>query len=123
MIWATDEVGLSHMLEEGGINECYSTLQNAMEGEINMTPYLRSKGYQVDVMMSVYKSEGDYSYIDKHCTESDDWLYQNAYFGFSVHPYEVIFQKSHRGIQDNLLNKLTEWQGKSGYSSYNVCKL
>jgi len=54
------------------------------------------------------------------CTD-EDWLGPGAYFGTFVHPYENLFMKSHRHIEDTVLDRLTEWHDGWGYSSYDVC--
>jgi hypothetical protein len=120
MIWATDSVGLPIILEPEGIGECFDSLQSAMGGETRTTPHLRSKGYEVDVMLSIFQTERNYKYID--CKNPDDFLFQDSYFGFNVHPYETLFVKSHRGVEDNMLEKLSAWQDMSGYTSYDVCR-
>jgi hypothetical protein len=120
MIWATDSVGLDVILTSEGIAECFPTLQHAMNAEVRTTPLLRSKGYEVDVMLSVFQSVEDYKYAD--CTDGADFLYEGRYFGFTVHPFETLFVKSGRGMQERTLEMLSEWQGKSNYSSFDVCK-
>lgn len=120
MIWATDRTGLSIILEPEGIGECFETLEAAMGGEIRTTPHLRSKGYSVDVMLSVFQTERDYKYAD--CDNPDDFLFQGNYFGFNVHPFETLFVKSHRGIDDAMLEKLSAWQDLAEYSSYDACR-
>jgi hypothetical protein len=56
----------------------------------------------------------------KSCTD-EDWLGPGSYFGTFVHPYENLFMKSHRHIEDTVLDRLTEWHDGWGYSSYDVC--
>lgn len=56
----------------------------------------------------------------KFCTD-EDWLGPGSYFGTFVHPYENLFMKSHRHIEDTVLDRLTEWHNGWGYSSYDVC--
>jgi hypothetical protein len=111
----------------------------AQNGEIRTTQLLRDNGYEVDVFLSVYHSKdretkqrlltdpdpaslsvsvpGDFW---KSCTD-EDWLGPGSYFGTFVHPYENLFMKSHRHIEDTVLDRLTEWHDGSGYSSYDVC--
>lgn len=120
MIWATDSTGLAAILEPEGIGECFPTMDAAMGGEIRTTSHLRSKGYEVDVMLSVFQTEPDYKFID--CKNPDDFLFEGNYYGFNVHPFETLFVKSHRGIADEMLEKLSLWEDLSGYSSYDVCK-
>jgi hypothetical protein len=52
---------------------------------------------------------------------AEDWLKPSGYFGTFVHPYENLFMKSHRGIEDNVLDRLTEWHDGWGYESWDVC--
>lgn len=120
MIWATDSVGLATILEPEGIGECFDSMAAAMAGEVRTTPHLRSKGYEVDVMLTVYQTEKDYKFVE--CTYPDDYLFEDGYYGFSVHPFETLFVKSHRGIEDSMLATLTDWIDRSEYSSYDVCK-
>lgn len=56
----------------------------------------------------------------KNCTD-EDWLGAGKYFGTFVHPYENLFMKSHRHIEDTVLDRLTEWHDGMGYESYDVC--
>jgi hypothetical protein len=139
MIWATDSVGLGLILTPSGIDECFANMPAAQNGEIRTTQLLRDNGYEVDVFLSVYHSKdretkqrlltdpdpaslsvsvpGDFW---KSCTD-EDWLGPGSYFGTFVHPYENLFMKSHRHIEDTVLDRLTEWHDGSGYSSYDVC--
>lgn len=120
MIFATDSIGLSILLEPEAFGECFPTLDAAMGGEVRTTAHLRSKGYEVDVMLSVFQTEKDYKYVE--CKDPNDFLFEGNYFGFNVHPFETLFVKSHRGVQERMLEKLSVWQGMSGYSSYESCK-
>lgn len=56
----------------------------------------------------------------RSCSD-EDWLGPGSYFGTFVHPYENLFMKSHRHIEDTVLDRLTEWHDGWGYSSYDVC--
>lgn len=120
MIWATDSAGLAAILEPEGIGECFESMDAAMGGEIRTTGHVRSKGYEVDVMLSVFQTEKDYKFVE--CNNPDDFLFEGSYYGFNVHPFETLFVKSHRGIADEMLEKLSQWTDMSGYSSYDVCK-
>ena len=122
MIWATDQEGLKTILEPEAIGECFNSLGEAMGAEIRTTDHIRSKGYKVDVMMSVFQTEPNYEWIQ--CKEGlNDFLWPGSYYGFNVHPYETLFVKSHRGIEDEMLDRLSEWVHQSSYSSYDVCEL
>lgn len=55
-------------------------------------------------------------------SDTSDFLYHGGYYGTNLHPFENLFMKSHRHIDDNMLQRYTEWADGAGYSSYDVCK-
>ncbi|OBT78827.1 hypothetical protein VF21_02499 [Pseudogymnoascus sp. 05NY08] len=59
-------------------------------------------------------------YFWREC-KAEDWLGPGSYFGTFVHPYENLFMKSHRKIEDTVLDNLTKWHDGWGYESYDVC--
>jgi len=59
-------------------------------------------------------------YFWRECLQ-EDWLKPDGYFGTFVHPYENLFMKSHRNIEDTVLDRLTEWHDGLGYESWDVC--
>ncbi|ELR02478.1 hypothetical protein GMDG_05527 [Pseudogymnoascus destructans 20631-21] len=59
-------------------------------------------------------------YFWRECKD-EDWLGAGSYFGTFVHPYENLFMKSHRKIEDTVLDNLTKWHDGWGYESYDVC--
>ncbi len=125
MIWALDSSSLSLILSLSGIGVCFPTILDAITAEIRVTSLVRSAGYDVDVMLAAFQSEKEYKFIDTKgeggCETGSDFLWGGKYFGFDVHPFETLFFKSHRGIQDVQLERLTLWQGRSGYSSEEAC--
>ncbi|KFY38290.1 hypothetical protein V495_06660 [Pseudogymnoascus sp. VKM F-4514 (FW-929)] len=251
MIWATDSIGLQHILTKAGIGECFEAMAGAMLAEVRTTQVLRDLGYEVDTFMSVYHSENRAAkyarmrakkakgikqfkrgeiesgaetvvareteeekkakeakakkeeeekkakeakaakeakekkekeaaaakttsthiptasevaaakaaeeervrkekeakaaaeeaariqkekndkllliedndmpgYFWREC-KHEDWLGPGSYFGTFVHPYENLFMKSHRKIEDTVLDNLTKWHDGWGYESYDVC--
>ncbi|KAH7342412.1 hypothetical protein BKA65DRAFT_504038 [Rhexocercosporidium sp. MPI-PUGE-AT-0058] len=119
MIWATDTMGLNIMLTPAGIGKCFQTLDDAVLGEIRTTPLLKSAGYHVDVMMTMFQSQRDYAF--ENCTYDGDMLREGAYAGFNVHPFELLFIKTNRGINPVMIENLSKWVDQSGYRSYDVC--
>ncbi|PVH86518.1 hypothetical protein DL98DRAFT_582472 [Cadophora sp. DSE1049] len=119
MIWATDTIGLNIMLTPAGIGECFRTLDDAMKGAIRTTPLLKSAGYHVDVMTTMFQSQRNYQF--ENCTQEGDMMYEGKYAGFSVHPFEVMFIKTNRNINPVMIDSLSKWIDQSGYSSYVVC--
>lgn len=73
-----------------------------------MATLIRSQGYKVDVMLT---SVHAYS-AEEYCEIADypgDPLQPNQYFGSNVHPYEIIFAKANRGVEQTMLDLLTAW--------------
>jgi len=137
MIWATDTIGLSILLSSKGINRCFHSWRSAVSAEIGASALIKSAGYKLDVMMSLYHSKdkngkkgmgegngGNGARYEEECDSSKngDVLWNGKYAGTNVHPYETIFLKSNRDINSVGLERLTEWTGGRGYSSYDFCK-
>ncbi len=135
MIWATDRIGMALLMQHppAGVGYwCPIDMTDAIYGETRTTPTIHAAGYEVDALIAVYHShDGDDINADgrpdhrpdgylKGCTD-DDFFHENAYYGFNIHPYETIFMKSARKMQELLLGNLTLWVDGSGYSSYDYC--
>lgn len=126
MILATDNVGLDVLLDPA--SECLSTCpdgyQSAVQVEIRMTGKIKEAGYKVDTMMQEFHGQADFA----DSCKGRDRLLEGAYpgglqgKGSFIHPYETLFFKANRGIQEKLLGKLTEWTDAAGYSSFDVCQ-
>ncbi|CZT40632.1 uncharacterized protein RSE6_00269 [Rhynchosporium secalis] len=119
MIWATDSIGLNLILTPAGIGQCFSTLEETILGEIRTTPLLKSSGYHVDAMMTMFQSKPDYGF--ENCTVEGDMLAEKGYAGFNVHPFELMFIKTNRGINPLMIETMSKWVDQSGYRSYDVC--
>lgn len=61
-------------------------------------------------------------WVDGCQPDTSDFLYGGGYYGTNIHPFETLFHKSHRHIDDNMLQRYTEWADGAGYSSYDVCR-
>jgi len=136
MVWALDRVGISILMKperDGGIGYwCPYDMVNAIGGEIRGTPSIINAGYEVDALDLAYHShDGDDHNGDgrkdmspkgylEGCTD-EDFFHDNAYYGFNIHPYETIFMKAARKMQEALIGNFTLWTDGSGYSSYDVC--
>ncbi len=139
MVWATDDIGMSILLDPSlatksavddgwataddpvGLTGCYTSRDAAVHAEIGTTGLIRSQGYDVDVMMTAYQAEhGADSYCQAH-NGSADVLYDKAYFGANIHPYETIFEKTNRHIDSVLLERLTDWHRRGAKTSWDVC--
>jgi len=47
---------MSHMLHTSGINECFANMGAAINGEVRMTSWMRSKGFEIDVFEYAFHS-------------------------------------------------------------------
>lgn len=161
MIWATDAVGVQELLKEDVIGSCPTQMIRATQAEVGATAHMRSAGYDVDTMLSVYQSRNKMAKLatleaaraanpeldlsDVHmslklerpgtwweseeCMKHQDFLKPvqaedsvNGYFGTFVHPFETLFMKSHRAIEDVTMDRLTLWADGEGYESYDYCR-
>jgi hypothetical protein len=148
MIWATDSIGIVILLfpptaaaskvrsqpsydpvtglvsmtlpQHPGINACFHTWGSAVAAEIGSSALIEAAGYKLDVMMSAYHGNSRY---EEECdrSENGDVLWDKAYFGTNVHPFETVFAKSNRDVDPVGLERLTEWTRGRGYSSYAFC--
>ncbi|KAJ6261505.1 hypothetical protein Dda_4175 [Drechslerella dactyloides] len=114
MILATDRTGLDAILPR---LSCASDWMSAVYMESNTTEAIWDAGYSVFALMSAYSSHSDYPAV---CTNGDV-LFEGAYFGSTLHPYDTVFQKANRNYGVNTLARLTEWTDAAGYSSWEVC--
>ncbi|KAK6536571.1 hypothetical protein TWF281_000797 [Arthrobotrys megalospora] len=115
MIFATDRTGLHLLLPK--IETCFTRIQSAMMAEAESTEAVLAGGYNVTAFMTAFISDKEYATTCDH----GDLLFNNLYYGTSIHPYETMFQKANRDIAPKQLELLTEWHEKSGYSSWDVC--
>lgn len=120
MLWATDHIGMSLLLQPEAIGQCFHDWQTAVNAEIGSTLVIQKAGYKVDTMMTAF--HGDINYIE-HCEPSvrGDLLVEGGYFGSNIHPFETIFFKTNRNVDPILTDLLTKWIDGRNYSSYDTC--
>ncbi|EPS39516.1 hypothetical protein H072_6671 [Dactylellina haptotyla CBS 200.50] len=115
MIFATDRIGVRILLPL--ISRCFTDILDAVSVEKEATNAIINAGYNATAMMSAFA--GSKNFIET--CDNNDLLFDGAYFGTNIHPYEMIFQKANRNIAPKQLELLTEWHENSGYSSWDVC--
>ncbi|KUI70426.1 hypothetical protein VM1G_05872 [Cytospora mali] len=138
MLWATDEVGMSILLDPAlahsvpaedhwgtkdtpvGLSFCHETMDQAVHTEIGSTRLILSQGYGVDALMTAYASSKSPQDYCEH-GQFEDILYDKKYYGSNLHPYETVFIKSNRNIDPALLTKMTEWHLSRNISSWDSC--
>lgn len=152
MIWATDIIGLKTLLfpsdavleayalnpplpfneekaehdkthpQKPGMNICFSDMTSAVTAEIGASTLIKAAGYKVGAVMSAYHDMERYEEVCNSSREGD-LLYDKKYFGTNVHPFETMFMKSNRKIDEVGLARHSEWVDERGYSSYDFCKV
>lgn len=88
-------------------------------------------------MLSVFQTEKNGGFAE--CKNKEDFMSEGSYFGGSVSPFETLFVRvgktggeGEEGVEERdenmglgmgmMVEKLSAWQGMSGYSSYEICK-
>ncbi|KAF3919052.1 hypothetical protein ABW21_db0202408 [Orbilia brochopaga] len=114
MLLATDLTGLKSILP---ILTCADDWLSAVYMESNTTAAITAAGYNVFAMMTAFSSHRDYPAV----CDNGDVLFDGTYFGQTIHPYEMVFQKANRNVGTGMLELLTRWTDQAGYSSWEVC--
>ncbi len=113
MFLVTDIVGLSHFYNRF---RCYETkTQMIFEGEVMISQDLLAAGFNIKPMMLAYKdvdfrklSPDDPMCFPNHDKFQDPY-HEDAYFGVSISPVEVVFFKTNRNVTVDLLERYTDW--------------
>ncbi len=108
-------------LQLPGINNCFHTWETAVAAEVGSTALVRAAGYKVDVIMAAFHGNKEYE-KGETCKKNGDVLFEGKYWGTNVHPFETLFMKSHREMDEITLEMHTQWVDGNGYSSWDVCK-
>ncbi|KAJ3161109.1 hypothetical protein HDU86_007730 [Geranomyces michiganensis] len=83
--------------------QCQPTIEDAIfRGEVPLTGIVQREGYGVRSITTAFGADPD------ECTQADT-NYKGKYYGMSLHPYEVIFIKTNRHIDDLALDRYTTW--------------
>ncbi|KAH8598910.1 hypothetical protein B0O99DRAFT_698234 [Bisporella sp. PMI_857] len=101
-----------------GINGCFHEWGAAVSAEIGTSAVMNAAGYKLDVMMSAYHNGKEF----EQCNSIVDFLNENTYYGISYHPYETLFFKTNRVIDELMIERYTDWTNGRKYSSYDFCK-
>ena len=100
-----------------GINDCFQHKIHAVRAEVGSSVLMTTVGYKLDAMMAAYHT----GYFEQ-CDSGAEFLNENTYFGISYHPYETLFFKTNRPVNEKVIDRYTEWTDASNYSSYDFCK-
>ncbi|KAH8746329.1 hypothetical protein BGZ57DRAFT_972847 [Hyaloscypha finlandica] len=113
MILATDDIGMEVLLFPPP--EAHKI--HAVRAEVGSSVLMTTVGHKLDAMMAAYHT----GYFEQ-CDSGAEFLNENTYFGISYHPYETLFFKTNRPINEKVIDRYTEWTGARNYSSYDFCK-
>lgn len=105
-------------MKNPGINSCPHKYWDAVAIEVYATPLLKAAGYRVSSMMAAFHSRDNYEDV---CAHFPNVLYENSYFGMTLHPFDTIFAKTNRDANALTIRLLTEWADGRKYSSYDYC--
>ena len=144
MVFATDSVGMAIMVNTSSPNDgsgakdtngneddpvafraCYETMGQAIHAEVGTARLIRHAGYEVDGLMAAISS---YANPEAYCEDEDargllDVQWNGKYYGFNVHPYEIVFIKANRDIDGAMMDRLTDWHRRDGWNSWQACGL
>ncbi|KAJ3014932.1 hypothetical protein HKX48_004878 [Thoreauomyces humboldtii] len=112
MVLAFDRAGY-----EAGLPamQCPGSIDQAIKmGEVPLTGFIKEKGYNVEALQTAYSANPDLC--------PGDMNYAGKYYGMSFHPYELIFIKSNRGIDNNALAHYTNWHDQMIDRGRGFCK-
>lgn len=104
-----------------GINKCFADRAEAVEAEISAAGIIRHSGYMATSLLTKFQIDTDFL---THCNEhpgTTDPQGNGYYDGMNYHPYETMFIKTNRGIDPNMIAKLTEWTDLANASSWDYC--
>lgn len=104
-----------------GMSGCYEDWKHAVHAEVGITGLITNAGYGVDVLMTSSHSEAS---MEEYCAanpKSGDTLWDKAYFGANIHPYETVFIKANRNVDPVLLERMTDWHLKMPSNSWDRC--
>lgn len=96
-LWATDDVGMSYMLTPDGIDECFGGFNAAVAGEVRMTPWLRSNGFEVDAFEmafhwndgAVRRKKNNMTMLPNGKYEGDNYALTDWNIGMTVDPATI----------------------------------
>lgn len=116
MLLCTDKKGLE-IIYPSIINEYrLDKLQTIFQKEITLSKTILASGYNISCMLPGFNVDFrklENCYINSNNGFSGDPWYPNAFFGNTIIPSDGIFFKTNRGLNEGLLQKMTDSQYKN----------
>jgi hypothetical protein len=119
MLWCTDQIGLQivkpvlslNVRAQKELDRELNKTEVVIFQEIGLSQQILAESFNLRCILEPY--EEDYTkgniMINTETQGGDPW-YEGSYFGRSLHPYETIFFKTNRGVNEKELQKCTEIQ-------------
>jgi hypothetical protein len=118
--FATDRVGLDIGITEGIFEEQVRVKDKhevIQQKEIGYSRKIIENGYNISCLLVAFgwmdfrKQKKDFEkYLPTNCGEvNDDPSGDKKYFGTDIHPYECLFIKGNRGMDNKVVDNLKKW--------------
>jgi hypothetical protein len=104
-----------------GINACFHTWDSAVAAEVSSTSLIKAAGYKVDVLMAAFHGVKELE-AGESCEENGDVLFEGGYFGGNISVWETGWWKTNREVEEEELERQTEWVRQRGYRSWDFCR-
>ena len=111
-----DRIGLDIGLNENIFSKTdYNILDDVCQQcEVKYSQMVLDKGYNIKCMMLAYKNIDFRKYrldrsLNANRRKGGDPLFSGQYYGINLNPFEVIFFKANRHIDDKMLDNYTGW--------------
>lgn len=118
-MFATDLTGLKILIQNKIISKEILTKKPVTTREIKQSQIILNNNYNIACMLEAYKNVDfrkfrgkDYrknGRLNANLKGSGDPLYRRRYFGMSLTPFETIFYKTNRDIDNRTMNKYSDW--------------
>jgi len=116
----TDKIGIQVLIDTGifSMNFLTNFQQVCIEKEVKMSTVMLNANYNIRTLLEVYKNidfrvcRGEKyknSVLNANTKWGGDSLYTGGYYNGNINLYEVIFIKANRNIDDNLIDRYTNW--------------
>ena len=118
-LFCTDKVGLNILISKGIISNKVLKKKPVYSRELKLSKIILDSGYNISCMLEVYKNIDfrkvrgeeykDNSKLNANFKGSRDPQYTRRFFGMNLNPFETIFFKTNRSIDDKTMNKYSDW--------------
>jgi hypothetical protein len=118
-IFSTDLIGLEILIKNNIISNEVLKKKPVSSRELKQSRIILNNNYNIACMLEAYKNVDFRKFRGKEYKKngrlnanfkgSCDPLYKRRYFGMNLTPFETIFYKTNRDIDNRTMNKYSEW--------------